>query len=51
LSARRAKADIAAITGSHPIPPCRMVAVTWPRTLDLAFIVSLIAATGVVNAA
>jgi hypothetical protein len=35
----------------HPIPACKMVATTWPPTLDLAFIVSLIAQTGVVEAA
>ena len=31
---------------AHPIPACRIVAVTLPPTLDSAFIVSLIAATG-----
>jgi hypothetical protein len=35
---------------AHPIPACGMVAVTLPPALDLAFMVSLIAATGVVNA-
>jgi hypothetical protein len=64
--ARGSKADIAAASGrglgfvpnsaisdefDQPIPVCRIVAVTRPPTLDLAFIVNLIAATGVVNAA
>jgi hypothetical protein len=35
----------------HPIPACRMVAVTLPPVLDSAFIVNLIAATGVESAA
>jgi hypothetical protein len=35
----------------HPIPACRIVAVTLPPALDSAFMASLIAATGVVNAA
>jgi hypothetical protein len=30
----------------HPIPACRIVAVTLPPALDSAFIVSRIAATG-----
>jgi hypothetical protein len=33
------------------MPACRIVAVTLPPALDSAFIVSLIGATGVVNAA
>jgi hypothetical protein len=33
------------------MPACRIVAVTLPPALDSAFMVSLIAATGVVNAA
>jgi hypothetical protein len=33
----------------HPIPACRIVAVTLPPALDSAFMVSRIAATGVVN--
>jgi hypothetical protein len=35
----------------HPIPACRIVAVTLPPALDSVFMVSLIAATGVVKAA
>jgi hypothetical protein len=35
----------------HPIPTGRIVAVTLPPALDSAFIVSLIAATGVMWAA
>ena len=31
---------------AHPIPACRIVAVTLPPALDSAFMVSLIAATG-----
>jgi hypothetical protein len=34
---------------AHPIPACRMVAVTLPLALDSAFMVSLTAATGVMN--
>jgi hypothetical protein len=36
---------------AHPIPACRIVAVTLPPALDSAFIVDRFAATGVVNAA
>ena len=35
----------------HPIPACRIVAVALPPALDSAFMVSWIAATGVVKAA
>jgi hypothetical protein len=35
----------------HPIPACRIVAVILPPALDSAFMVSMIAATGVVNSA
>jgi hypothetical protein len=49
MPAPRGEADIAAITAHHPIPACRIVAVTLPPALDSAFIVSLIAATGAVN--
>lgn len=31
---------------AHPIPACRIVAVTLPPALDIAFMVSLVAATG-----
>jgi hypothetical protein len=63
MSARRVKADTAMGSehrdrtahrqrrAAHPIPACRIVAVTLPPALDSAFMVSLIAATGVVNAA
>src|ERR1700739_4516321 len=34
------------VSGTHPIPACRIVAVTLPPALDSAFMVSLIAATG-----
>jgi hypothetical protein len=34
---------------AHPMPACRIVAITLPPALDSAFIVSLIATTGVVN--
>ncbi len=33
----------------HPMPDWRIVAVTLPPALDCAFMVSLIAATGVEN--
>jgi hypothetical protein len=35
----------------QPIPVCRIVAVTRPPTLDLAFMVNRVAATSLVNAA
>ena len=35
----------------HPIPACRIVAVTLPPALDNTFIVRRIAATGVLNVA
>jgi hypothetical protein len=35
----------------HPMPACKIVAMTLAPALDSAFMVSLIAATGVVNAA
>ena len=35
----------------HPIPACRIVAVILPPALDSAFMVSLIAATGVLKVA
>jgi hypothetical protein len=31
---------------AHPIPACRILAITLPPALDSAFMVSLIAATG-----
>jgi hypothetical protein len=36
---------------AHPIPACRIVAVILLPALDSAFMVSRMAATGVVNAA
>jgi hypothetical protein len=37
--------------GRHPMPACKIVAVTLPPALDNAFMVNRIAATGVENVA
>jgi len=42
-----ASGDIVDALGHYPIPACRIVAVTLPPALLKAFMVSLIAATGV----
>jgi hypothetical protein len=51
MSNPEGKADIAAITGLIILPACRIDAVTLPPALYNAFIVSLIATTGVVKLA
>jgi hypothetical protein len=45
----RLRARCNGVTLDHPMPTCKIVAVTLPPALDSAFMVNRIAATGVVN--